>query len=213
MGGNGPRIDRTTAYLVARRVWDAIDPLISKTCIAGSYRRGLPTCGDVDIVVIPRAGVSLETVNEALASVCDDGALEQGGELSIGTVPIGNGEWASINVFYTTPENWGAMLLYATGSRLYNIRFRGIGKSRGLRVSQYGVFRGEREEHRLPRVGFSERSVCRAIGVGWLPPEARTGKEIPVTMPFTNLGVTPGASHPGPRVSERRQKPGRRRRF
>jgi len=47
MGGNGPRIDRTTAYLVARRVWDAIDPHISKTCIAGSYRRGLPTCGDV----------------------------------------------------------------------------------------------------------------------------------------------------------------------
>jgi len=192
MGGNGPRIDRTTAYLVARRVWDAIDPHISKTCIAGSYRRGLPTCGDVDIVVIPREGVTLETANEALASV------------------VGNGDWVSINAFYTTPENWGAMLLYATGSKLFNIRFRGIAKSRGLKVNQDGVFRGK---HRLPGIGFSERSVCRAIGVGWLPPEARTGREIPVTVPFTNLGVTPEASHPGPRVSERRQKPGRRRRF
>ena len=210
MGGNGPRIDRTTAYLVARRVWDAIDPYISKTCIAGSYRRGLPTCGDVDIVVITRDGVSLETVNEALASVCDDGELETAGELSIGRVVVGNGDWVSINAFYTTPENWGAMLLYATGSKLFNIRFRGIAKSRGLKVNQDGVFRGK---HRLPGIGFSERSVCRAIGVGWLPPEARTGREIPVTVPFTNLGVTPEASHPGPRVSERRQKPGRRRRF
>jgi len=212
VGGNGPRIDRTTAYLVAHRVWDAIGSYICKTCIAGSYRRGLPTCGDVDIVVIPRSGASLETVNEALASVCDDGELESAGEFSIGRVPIGNGDWASINVFYTTPENWGAMLLYATGSRLYNIRFRGIAKSRGFKVSQDGVFRGER---RLAGVGFSERSVCRAVGVGWLPPEARTGKEIPVTMPFTNLGVTAGASpHTSPRPSERQpEKTGRRRRF
>src|SRR5205809_2074807 len=134
MGGNGPRIDRTTAYLVARRVWDAIDPYISKTCIAGSYRRGLRTLGDVDIVAIPRDGVSLETVNQALASVCDDGELESAGELSIGRVPVGNGDWVSINVFYTTPENWGSMLSYATGSKLHNIRFRGIAKSRGLRV-------------------------------------------------------------------------------
>jgi DNA polymerase (family 10) len=197
------RYDRTTAYLVAATVYDALKPFLSRSAIVGSYRRGLPTVGDVDILVIPRDGVSEDYICGRFSAVCDGGSLESGGS----GLAIGGVDGVPVNVFFTTPEEWGAALLYTTGSKKFNERFRGIAKSRGLRVNQYGVFhRGDSNDEPIPDSGFSERAVCRSIGVVWLPPEARTDRP---SIPVTEIEVARGAGTTRPVIGPRASDGGR----
>jgi len=49
-----------------------------------------------------------------------------------------------IDVFLATVENWGAMLLFATGSGKFNINMRGVAKRLfGYKLNQYGVWDGD----------------------------------------------------------------------
>jgi DNA polymerase (family 10) len=75
------------------------------------------------------------------------------------------------------PEaSWGAALVYFTGSKEHNIRLRQRGVERGLRISEYGVFRveGEGEPFAGTRIaGAEEAEVYAAVGCAWVPPELR----------------------------------------
>jgi len=69
-----------------------------------------------------------------------------------------------------SPGCWGAALQYFTGSAEHNVHLREIAKSRGLKVSEYGVFRGETGE-RLSCA--TEADVYAALGMPVMPPEVR----------------------------------------
>jgi len=66
------------------------------------------------------------------------------------------------------PESWGSGLQYLTGSKEHSIRLRGLAQERGLKLSEYGVFRGER---RL--AGEAEERVYEALGLPFIPPPLR----------------------------------------
>ena len=174
------RYPRGVIAAVGRKVRAAIEPYVERSCYVGSFRRGLPTCGDLDILLIPKSDMyASPDVSRAFAALCVGGVLESGsgGELDIGTVPFhpsdgGTYGGVSVNLFYTDYENWGAALLYTTGSRDYNKACRAWARQNGYRLNQYGVFRGG---HRIPDSGFSERAALRVLGLPWLPPNRRIG--------------------------------------
>ena|SRR5438552_5545012 len=186
--GKGPRYDREIARAVADMVYTNLEPLIAlgpdgrpKSSIVGSYRRGLSTCHDVDFVFIPRDGVSEDEIVRALGSICDSGQLEiPSNGWYIGFVRVGDASFP-FNVWTTTAESWGACLLYSTGSRDFNKLFRGIANRRGLTVNETGVrryspvSRGPVSDY-IPGAAYSERAVCRTVGVDWIPPSQRTGE-------------------------------------
>jgi DNA polymerase (family 10) len=60
--------------------------------------------------------------------------------------------------------------VYFTGSKQHNIHIRDIGVKRGLKISEYGVFRAS-TGRRL--VSATEAEVYAAIGLPWIPPELR----------------------------------------
>jgi DNA polymerase (family 10) len=72
-------------------------------------------------------------------------------------------------------------LHYFSGSQAHNVAVRKLGVERGLRISEYGVFRvskgrtadeGDKEEGK--RIGGAkEEDVFRAVGMAWVPPELR----------------------------------------
>jgi DNA polymerase (family 10) len=62
----------------------------------------------------------------------------------------------------------GAALQYFTGSKDHNVRLRDIAKREGLKINEYGVFRGE---ERI--AGEDEKDVYGALGLPWIPPELR----------------------------------------
>jgi DNA polymerase (family 10) len=68
-------------------------------------------------------------------------------------------------------ESFGAAWLYFTGSKQHNIVLRGRAKDRGLKLNEYGLFRGEKLV-----AGKTEKDVYAALDLPWFPPEIREAR-------------------------------------
>jgi DNA polymerase (family 10) len=66
------------------------------------------------------------------------------------------------------PESFGAAAVYFTGSKAHNIALRRLAQEAGLKINEYGVYRGPA---RL--AGDTEESVYRSVGLATIPPELR----------------------------------------
>ncbi len=145
---------------IARQI--AALPGTSQVMIAGSARRMKETVGDIDILTIAEDGaatiqafVHFPQVKEILAA----------GDTK-GSVLLHNGLQVDLRV--VPPESYGAALHYFTGSQAHNIKIRTLARERGLKVNEYGVFRGD---ERI--AGEREEEVFQALGMPWIPPELR----------------------------------------
>jgi DNA polymerase (family X) len=58
--------------------------------------------------------------------------------------------------------------MYFTGSKAHNIRMRNLAIDRGLKLNEYGLFRGSQ-----PVAGATEEEVFAALGLPWIAPELR----------------------------------------
>lgn len=65
-------------------------------------------------------------------------------------------------------QDFGAALLYFTGSKAHNIELRRLARQRHLKISEYGVFRGRKRV-----AGDTEASVYETVGLPWIAPELR----------------------------------------
>ncbi len=145
---------------IARQI-DAL-PGTARVIIAGSARRMKETVGDIDILTIAedgeatiRAFVHFPQVRDILAA----------GDTK-GSVVLHNGLQVDLRV--VPSESYGAALHYFTGSKAHNIKIRTLAREQGLKINEYGVFRGEE------RIGGEEEAdVFRALGMQWIPPEMR----------------------------------------
>ncbi|MDW8114783.1 MAG: PHP domain-containing protein, partial [candidate division WOR-3 bacterium] len=85
------------------------------------------------------------------------------------SVMIGEGKEArQVDIRIVPQESYGAALQYFTGSKAHNIKLRSIAKDKGLKISEYGVFKGDKMI-----AGRTEEEVYKAIGLPWIPPELR----------------------------------------
>ncbi|MDO8847520.1 MAG: DNA polymerase/3'-5' exonuclease PolX [Coriobacteriia bacterium] len=139
-------------------------PGVSDAACAGSIRRMKETVGDIDVLVAAADGPAVMAAVRQLPIVTD---VIVSGETKT-SVMTTSGRQADVRV--VTPECWGAALQYFTGSAEHNVRVREVAKSRGLKVSEYGVFRIEDGE-RLACA--SEADVYAALGMAVVPPEVR----------------------------------------
>jgi len=65
-------------------------------------------------------------------------------------------------------RSYGSAIQYFTGSKEHNIATRKIAMERGLKLSEYGLFKG-------PKMiaGKNEEEIYKALGMDWIPPEMR----------------------------------------
>lgn len=148
-------------------VKEIINSLKKKTGVkeiepAGSLRRMKETIGDIDILAsgsngkeIISAFVSLPTVKDVLASGETKGSIIVEGNIQVDLRVVEKG-------------SFGAALQYFTGSKLHNIHLREMAKRLGLKISEYGIFRGDKKIG-----GEIEEDIYSAIGLDWIPPELR----------------------------------------
>ncbi|MEK7242156.1 MAG: DNA polymerase III, partial [Planctomycetota bacterium] len=129
---------------------------------AGSLRRMKETIGDIDVLCaahqgkeIVQAFVGLPEVREVLAA----------GDTK-GSVRIEEGLQVDLRV--VEEDSFGSALQYFTGSKAHNIHLREIAKKKGLKISEYGVFRGDKKLG-----GRLEEDIYTALGMDWIPPELR----------------------------------------
>jgi DNA polymerase (family 10) len=135
---------------------------ISQLEIAGSYRRGRETVGDLDLLAVsdePKRVIEAFAHDEEVADVLAAGDTRASVRLECGL---------QVDLRVVPAKSFGAALHYFTGSKAHNIRLRRLAQRRGLKVNEYGVFRGERQV-----AGRTEQSVFASVGLPWIPPELR----------------------------------------
>jgi len=130
--------------------------------IAGSYRRGRDTVGDIDIVLSAKNSAAVSAALHRYDEI--DSWLAEGAKRI--TVKLRSGLQVDIRIGEAT--GFGAAQHYFTGSKAHVIRIRGLAQERKLKVNEYGVFRGRRRI-----AGDTEASVFGAVGLPWIPPELR----------------------------------------
>ena len=137
-------------------------PGVDRVVVAGSFRRASETVGDLDILVTAkRSGKVMDrfAAYDEVAEVVAKGPTRS-------TVVLRSG--LQVDVRVVPEESFGAALYYFTGSKAHNIAVRRIGQKRGLKINEYGVFRGKKRI-----AGETEESVYSAVGLSYIPPELR----------------------------------------
>ncbi len=158
------RIPLGLAYPLVKEIVDAMVrlPWVESISACGSFRRMKETVGDLDILCTGTNGpkiiehfVNLPGVTRVLAQGDTKGSaiFQDRYQVDLRVVPRGA---------------FGAALQYFTGSKQHNIHLRTIAKGLGLKISEYGVFRGEEKIG-----GEAEEDVYAALGLLWIPPELR----------------------------------------
>ena len=135
---------------------------VGQVTVAGSFRRMRETVGDLDILVTAAADSPVMqrfTGYDEVAEVLSAGTTRASVVLKSGL---------QVDLRVVAQEAYGAALCYFTGSKAHNIAIRRIAQSRGLKVNEYGVFRGA---ERI--AGEDEASVYKSVGLPWIAPELR----------------------------------------
>lgn len=132
---------------------------------AGSYRRGRDTVADLDLLVVSSEP---NDVMDRLAAFAGVETLLARGETKM-SVRLGGGLQVDLRV--VPEESFGAALQYFTGSKQHNVVLRGMAKSRGLKINEYGVFRGDEYV-----AGRTEEDVYATLDLPWFPPELREAR-------------------------------------
>ncbi|MFN9048349.1 MAG: DNA polymerase/3'-5' exonuclease PolX [Planctomyces sp.] len=140
-------------------------PAVVRCEAAGSCRRRRETCGDLDVLAIcsdPAPPMDRLAAHPLVALVLQRGETKQrvrlvsGIELDLRVVP---------------EESFGAAMQYFTGSKEHNVVLRQRAKDLGLKINEYGVFRGDETV-----AGRTEEDVYAAVGLPWIPPELRENR-------------------------------------
>ncbi|ARU30928.1 DNA polymerase III [Sulfuriferula sp. AH1] len=150
--------DALTAYLKQA-------PGVQRVVVAGSFRRMRDTVGDLDILVTAARDSPVMTRFIAYDEIGE--ILSHGPTRS--SVVLRSGLQVDIRV--VDEASYGSALHYFTGSKAHNIAVRKLALARGLKVNEYGVFRGA---ERI--AGETEESVYRTVGLPYIEPELRENR-------------------------------------
>jgi len=144
----------------------------------GSLRRMVATIGDIDISVstkFPEKAMKHFLEYKRIRTV-----LEKG-EKALLRVILLSGQ--QVDIRFSLPESYGAMLQYFTGSKQHNISLREYSLKKGMSLSEYGIKKIQRsklksQNQNLKLKTFSnEEDFYHELGLEWIPPEIREGTE------------------------------------
>ncbi|MGY5875264.1 MAG: DNA polymerase/3'-5' exonuclease PolX [Candidatus Thorarchaeota archaeon] len=137
-------------------------PSVKQVIITGSYRRRRETVRDVDFLVdatdsaaVMDAFVGFEDVMEVIShgETKSSIRLENRMQIDLRVIPA---------------ESFGAGMQYFTGSVDHNVKLRGIAIKMGLKLNEYGLYKGEKKV-----AGETEEGIYEALGMSWITPELR----------------------------------------
>lgn len=152
------------AYGTALALLKAVDkhPASIRSSIAGSLRRKKETIGDIDILASSKDAeilMELFTAHPLVEAVTAKGKTKS-------SVVLKNGINADLRV--VSDDEFPFALHYFTGSKEHNVAMRMLAKKRSLKLSEYGLFKGDK-----PTRCRDEAAVFKALGLAYIEPELR----------------------------------------
>lgn len=138
---------------------------LDKLQFAGSLRRGKETVGDIDLLATgPNAKEALDrfVAHEDVTDVLGHGDTKASARVGA--------EGIQIDVRAVPSENYGAAMLYFTGSKEHNVAIRERAVKRGLTLNEYGLKRIDNDE---TIAAETEEQIYKALDLAWIAPELR----------------------------------------
>ena len=123
--------------------------------IVGSYRRGLESSGDIDVIITSnQPQVFTQFINELIAKKIIIEVLSRGPTKSLVITKIPSSDaFRRVDFLYTTQEEYPFSILYFTGSKMFNTVMRGHALKQGLTMNEHGLYvmdnkkKGEKVSH------------------------------------------------------------------
>lgn len=118
---------------LAKNISKDLNPYAEKIELAGSIRRKVPP-KDIDMVIISKDKKGIENELKKRGQILQKGDKKIESRI----------EGVKVDIFFAKPKEWGAKLLFATGSGGHNIGLRQVAKKKGMKLNQYGLWKGNR---------------------------------------------------------------------
>lgn len=135
--------------------------------LAGSLRRKKETVGDIDIVASARRREWKRIVTRFCKLDAVERVIAQGETRASILLKFSR---AQVDLRLVEEDEFGAALLYFTGSKEHNIALRSLAKDKGWKLNEYGLF-DIASDQRI--AGATEKEVYRKLGLEYIPPELR----------------------------------------
>jgi DNA polymerase (family 10) len=128
----------------------------------GSIRRMKETIGDIDYLVVcndPEQVIDFFVKMPEVQEILGKGQAKAFVKLASGI---------DADLLVVPEESWGSALQYFTGSKEHSVQLRKMAISKGLRLNEWGVFKGDKSI-----AGATEEEIYKTLGIQWMPPEMR----------------------------------------
>lgn len=148
----------------AKEVFQKLEKLedVKEVSMAGSIRRMKETIGDVDLLITaknPKKIMDFFVKMPGVVRIWGQGAtkssvrMREGFDMDLRVVP---------------ERSYGSALQYFTGSKEHNIALRRLAMDKGMKLSEYGLFKGAKLV-----AGRAEKEIYQQFGMPWIAPELR----------------------------------------
>ena len=148
--------------------------------IAGSLRRGRETIGDVDLLCSLKNDAAGEAVSAAFVKFPEVERILGQGITKASVITVGG---LQVDLRIVPPENFGAALLYFTGSKDHNVKLRGRAQDMGLTLNEWGLYKLSEYDKTQKKTGEApaihavaaktETEVYRKLDLEFIEPELR----------------------------------------
>ncbi len=156
--------------------------VVKRAEIGGSLRRSRETIGDVDLIAAVDDMSQASKVTDAFVKF--EGVIQT---LVLGpskcSVKVANGMQVDLRIVPTA--NFGATLMYFTGSKEHNVKVRGLAQKKGLTLNEWGLYKldeydvTEKASSHPPTIkavaSETEEEIYRVLGLDYIEPEIREG--------------------------------------
>lgn len=162
------RMDLAAAISIASEFIKQLkaSPAVKQITACGSLRRMKDTVRDIDILVTSDSAGKVMDSFVKLPQIQDITAK------GITKSSVITKDGAHVDLRVVEEKNYGAALVYFTGSKNFNIKIRQRAIKKNLKVNEYGVFRIKNNKE-IYLCGKTEEEVFKSLGLSYIEPELR----------------------------------------
>ena len=150
--------------------------------ICGSYRREMPTSGDIDVLFFSKDDTKehnnfLPTFLEHLESIhflVDHLTSLTSKTKYMGMCKFKNNPVRRIDIRYIPRSSLGAALLYFTGSGDFNMNMRGYAVKKGYTINEYGIYKLKKDKTKGMKLKTrTEKDIFDVLDLEYVEPKDR----------------------------------------